>query len=35
MKEMPVRRTNNDTVTVKPADLPQKGPAIQVLSYKV
>jgi L-ascorbate metabolism protein UlaG (beta-lactamase superfamily) len=35
MKGMPVRRANNDTVTVKPADLPQKGPAIQVLSYKV
>lgn len=34
MDGMPVRRSQNDAVTVKPADLPQNGSAIQVLSYK-
>jgi len=34
MEGMPVRRSNNDTLTVKPADLPPNGSAIQVLSYK-
>lgn len=34
MDGTPVRRSNNDTLTVTPADLPQNGSAIQVLSYK-
>jgi L-ascorbate metabolism protein UlaG (beta-lactamase superfamily) len=29
-----VRRINSDKITLKPADLPQNGPVIQVLSYK-
>lgn len=34
MDGMPVRRSNTDTITVKPGDLPKDGSAIQVLSYK-
>ena len=34
MDGMPVRRSKEDTVTIKPSDLPQQGSAIQVLSYK-
>jgi len=34
MNGMPVRRSNTDTINLNPADLPQTGSAIQVLSYK-
>lgn len=34
MDGIPVRRADNDTLTVNPADLPENGSAIQVLSYK-
>ena len=34
MNGTPVRRGNSDTITLTPADLPQNGSAIQVLSYK-
>lgn len=34
MTGVPVRRSDNDTVTIKPADLPEQSSAIQVLSYK-
>ncbi len=34
MQGMTVRRVNGDTITVAPADLPQNGSVIQVLSYK-
>lgn len=34
MGGMPVRRSNSDTINLNPADLPQSGSAIQVLSYK-
>lgn len=34
MNGMSVRRSDTDTITVKPADLPENGSAIQVLSYK-
>ncbi|MBE9192741.1 MBL fold metallo-hydrolase [Gloeocapsopsis crepidinum LEGE 06123] len=34
MDGMPVRRSNSDSVTIRAADLPQNGSAIQVLSYQ-
>jgi L-ascorbate metabolism protein UlaG (beta-lactamase superfamily) len=34
MDGMPVRRANSDSVTIRAADLPQNGSAIQVLSYQ-
>ena len=34
MAGMPVRRSTSDTINLLPADLPEKGSAIQVLSYK-
>lgn len=34
MDGTPVRRIDNDTITLKPSDLPENGMAIQVLSYK-
>ncbi len=34
MDGMPVRRSDSDTIALSPADLPQNGSAIQVLSYK-
>jgi len=34
MDGTPVRRSNSDTINLKPADLPENGSAIQVLSYK-
>jgi L-ascorbate metabolism protein UlaG (beta-lactamase superfamily) len=34
MDGMSVRRSNSDTINLKPADLPENGAAIQVLSYK-
>lgn len=34
MDGMPVRRSNSDAITLRTADLPQNGSAIQVLSYK-
>jgi len=33
MDGTPVRRSNSDTINLKPADLPENGSAIQVLSY--
>jgi len=32
MDGTPVRRSNSDTINLKPADLPENGSAIQVLS---
>ena len=34
MAGMPVRRSTSDTINLLPADLPENGSAIQVLSYK-
>lgn len=34
MNGMSVRRSNSDTIALRPADLPQNGSAMQVLSYK-
>ena len=34
MNGVPIRRSKNDTVVVKPSDLPESGSAIEVLSYK-
>jgi len=34
MEGTPVRRSQSDSITLKPADLPKDGTAIQVLSYK-
>lgn len=34
MDATPVRRSNSDTIALRPADLPQNGSAIAVLSYK-
>jgi L-ascorbate metabolism protein UlaG (beta-lactamase superfamily) len=34
MEGIPVRRSQSDTIAIKPADLPKEGIAIQVLSYK-
>ncbi|MEG3940213.1 MULTISPECIES: MBL fold metallo-hydrolase [unclassified Microcoleus] len=34
MDGTPVRRLNNDTISIKPADLPQTGSVIEVLSYR-
>lgn len=34
MQDTPVRRNNSDTITIQPDTLPEKGSAIQVLTYK-
>lgn len=34
MDEIPVRRSQSDTININPAELPDNGSAIQVLSYK-
>lgn len=34
MEGTPIRRSQSDSLTIKPADLPKDGTAIQVLSYK-
>jgi hypothetical protein len=34
MEGTPVRRLNNDTISIKSADLPQTGSVIEVLSYR-
>ncbi|NJL66160.1 MAG: MBL fold metallo-hydrolase [Oscillatoriales cyanobacterium RU_3_3] len=34
MEGTPVRRLNNDTISISPANLPQSGSAIEILSYR-
>lgn len=34
MQGTPVRRANSDTITLRPADLPREGMAIQILTYR-